>query len=228
MGNTRQKFIGLIEELLEQKIITPYDLKRYVTNLEDLTNPAFVKHEMEEWYKKMGLEHITGRKLSLSDCPFTQEELEEAYEKGETILCVPAGVKREELGKLFRLDTWALHDPLVTPATEEEDCWVRTSMSPTPEYMKCTGVDVSRRFEDENKLNFSIERYLVFIGRMRYLTGRTPDLEYWIWLPRGRYDRSGMLIAGFDRNANLNVHGWMPQFSASFLGARYGIPPKSK
>jgi len=224
MENTKQKFIGLIEEMLGQKIITFYDLKKYVKDLKDLTDPVFVKYEMEEWYKNMGLEHITGRKLSLSDCPFKQEELEEAYEKGEIILCIPEGIKREEFGKLFRLDSWALYDPLVTPATEKEDCWFRTSMSLTPVYMNSTGVDVSRDIEDQNKLNFSLERYLVFIGRMRYLTGKTPDLEYWIWLPRGRYDRSGMLIAGFDRNTNLNVHGWMPQFSASFLGARFGIP----
>ena len=194
----------------------------------DLKDPEFIRYEFEDWYRKMGLESITGKKLTISECPFTREELEKAVEQREMILCVPKGVTREELGKLFRIDSWSLHDSLVTLATEEEDCWFRTSMSYVPGFMKKTGVEISYQFEDEHKLNFSLERYLVFIGRMRYLTGKTPDLEYWIWLPRGRYDRSGMLMAGFDRNGVFNVHGWMPQFSASFLGARYGVRPESK
>jgi hypothetical protein len=92
---------------------------------------------------------------------------------------------------------------------------------------KKTGVEITREFEDQKKVLFSLERYLVFIARMRYLSATTPDSEYWIWLPHGRYDRSGMLIAGFDRYGTFNVHGWMPQFCASFLGARYGSLPEN-
>ncbi|BCJ94840.1 hypothetical protein acsn021_24090 [Anaerocolumna cellulosilytica] len=211
---------------MDSNILKPMDLKQFVKNYNDFNDPDYVHYEMEEWYKNMGIEQITGEKFSLSSCPFTKEEIQDANEKQEVILCVPNGITRELLGKLFRLDTWALHDPVVSLATETEDCWFRTSMSMTPIDMKSTGIEVMRKCEDENMLPFSIERYLVFIGRMRYLTGKTPDSEYWIWLPRGRYDRSGMLMAGFDRFHTLNVHGWMPQFSASYLGARYGIHPE--
>lgn len=226
--NSKQKFLNLIEEALESELFKPFELQRYLKGPGNSTDPDYLTYEMEAWYKDMGLEYITGEKLTLSTCPFTPEEIEESQKNDEIIMCVPKGVTREQLGKLFRLDSWALHDPMVTPATETEDCWFRTSKSMTPVDMKATGVESAHKAEDEKLLNFSIERYIAFIGRMRYLTGKTPDMQYWIWLPRGRYDRSGMLVAGFDRNGVLNVHGWMPQFYASFLGARFGIPAKSK
>ncbi|PJI06506.1 MULTISPECIES: hypothetical protein [Clostridium] len=224
MNNTKQKILGLIEELVEEKVLNSFDFERYVKGAVDSNDPSYITHEMEEWYKDMGLEYITGKRLSLSECPFTREEIEETQKNGETILCVPKGISREDLGKLFRIDSWALHDQVVTRAPETEDCWFRTSMSLIPRHIRTTGVENAHRAEDENKLNFSLERYLVFIGRVRYLTGKNPDSQYWIWLPRGRYDRSGMLIAGFDRTGSFNVHGWMPQFSSGFVGARFGIP----
>ncbi|HEY9062652.1 MAG TPA: hypothetical protein VIO64_19460 [Pseudobacteroides sp.] len=227
MENTKQSILSLVDNLLSQKVISPSDLRRYVRQSIDDTDPEFIREEMETWYRNAGIESIIGKKLELSPCPFTAEEILEAQQNQETILCVPKGISREEFGELFHIKSWALHDPLVTPAIEQEDCWFKVSMSLTPSYMNKSGIELCHQFEDEKKMHFSLERYLVFIARIRYLTGKTPDSEYWIWIPRGRYDRSGMLIAGFDRNASFNVHGWMPQFSASFLGARYGIAPKS-
>lgn len=226
MENTKQCVLSLLEQLISQRVIQPSDIKRYVRDTVSATDPEYIREEMEKWYRNAGIEAIIGRKFSLAPCPFSETEIMEAQLNQELILCVPKGVTRQELGKLFYIDNWVLHDPLVTRVTEKEDTWFRTSMSMTPSHMKQTGLEVFHEFEEEKKLNFSLERYLVFIGRVRYLTGETPDSEYWIWLPHGRYDRSGMLIAGFDRNGTFNAHGWMPQFSASFLGARFGIPPK--
>ncbi len=228
MENTKQNVLNLVENLIGEGVIGASDLKRYVRGSLSSTDPGYIREEMEGWYINAGIEAIIGRKLTLSSCPFTEEEILEAQENNEIIMCVPKGVTRQELGKLFHIDSWALYDPLVTPATEIEDFWFKTSASLTPSYMKKTGIEVNHEVEDEQKINFSIERYLAFIARIRYLFGKTPDSEYWIWLPRGRYDRSGMLVAGFDRNDSFNVHGWMPQFSASFLGARCGSLPKSK
>lgn len=227
MEKTKEQFLGLLEEMLEAGVVKPYELRKYVKAPEDMMDPDYITVEMENWYKDMGIEAIIGREFKLSKCPFTKEEIEEANKNDEIIICVPKGVTREQLGILFRLDSWALHDVMVTPATESEDVWFRTSKSLIPTEMKSTGVECAHKAEDENLLSFSIERYMVFIGRIRYLTGKTPDIQYWIWLPRGRYDRSGMLMAGFDRNGVLNVHGWMPQFYANFLGGRFGIPAKN-
>jgi hypothetical protein len=226
MENTKYSVLSLLEQLLIQRVIQPADIKKYLRDSLTSTDPEYIREEMEKWYRNAGIEAITGRKFNLSPCPFTEAEIIEAQQNQEIILCVPKGVKREELGKLFYIDSWVLHDSLVNRVTEKEDNWFRTGISMTPGNMKQTGMEVFHRFEEENKLNFSLERYLVFIGRVRYLTGQTPDSEYWIWLPQGRYDRSGMLIAGFDRNGAFNAHGWMPQFSAGFLGARFGIYPR--
>jgi hypothetical protein len=228
MENTKHSVLSLLEQLLNQRVIQPSDIKKYIRESTTATEPEYIRDDLEKWYRNTGIESIIGRKFNLAPCPFTEAEIIEAYQNQEIILCVPQGVSREELGKLFYIDNWVLNDPLVTRVTEKEDTWFRTSISMTPGNMKKTGMEIFHQFEEEKKLNFSLERYLVFIGRVRYLTGQTPDLEYWIWLPHGRYDRSGMLIAGFDRYGTFNAHGWMPQFSASFLGARFGIRPKKE
>jgi hypothetical protein len=222
---TKQYFLTLLEVLLETGVITPHELSRYAKPCESPFEPEVIRQDLEEWYRNLGIENILHRRFSLSPCPFTREEIEEAMQQQECILCVPAGVTRQQLGQLFRIENWALSDPLVTPTVEKEDFWFRTSMSLQPTYIQRTGHEIKHLFEAENKVHFSLERYLVFIARMQYLTKQTPDLQYWIWLPHRAYDRSGMLIAGFDRHGTFNVHGWMPQFSASFLGARYGHLP---
>lgn len=220
--------LHMVEELVSENVIRSSELRKYVNDALELTDPEEVRYEMEQWYRCSGIEVITGRKFELGECPFTKEEIQEAIDQDEMILCIPKGVSREELGKMFHIDSWALHDQLVTNVPEKEDFWFRTSMSLTPTDMKRTGIDIATSYEKEQKVQFSLERYIVFIARMRYLTHKTPDSEYWIWIPYGRYDRSGMLIAGYDRFGNFNAHGWMPQFSASFLGSRYGILPRKK
>jgi hypothetical protein len=224
---SRKTFLQLCEGLLQQGIISSTDLMRYVDRNPDKYDPENVRLELELWYKNLGIEAIIGRSLHLSECPFSKKEIEEAAAQNEVILCVPGAVSRADLGTLFRLDSWALHDRLVSKSIEKEDFWFKTSMSLSPGFLNMTGIEIKHKFLDEKKVLFSLERYLVFIGRVRFLLNQTPDQEYWIWLPHVPYDRSGMLMAGFDRFHTFNVHGWMPQFSASFNGARYGLLPEA-
>ncbi len=224
---SKESILNLVECLVNEDVITGSDLKRYIPKEESLTSPEYVRLDLERWYINMGIEDITGKKFQLSECPFTKEEIEEAKENNEIIICIPKDVTREQFGELFRIDSWALHDNLVTSASEKSDFWMRTSANSNPSYVNMVGIDLINKLDDENKLHFSLERYLVFIQRMKYLKNITPDEEYWIWLPKGRYDRSGILVAGYDRNGNFNVHGWMPRFSASFVGARFGTAPNN-
>ena len=226
-SKTKESILSLLDELLAGKVMDSISLQRYILNNVDEFEPEGVRLSLYKWYYDLGIEDVIKRKFELSPCPFSSEELREAEKCNEIVLCVPKGITRVELGKLFRIDNWAFNDPIATRVTEKEDCWFRTNRNTAPGFLGEKGIDIEQRFSREGKLSFSMERYLVFLARMKYLLGIVPDSEYWIWLPAGRYDRSGMLIAGFDRNMNFNVHGWMPQFSASFLGARYGILPKN-
>lgn len=221
-NHTKESLLLLIEGMLRNDILKTEDLRVFQRQLTPDT-PDAVRAMMEDWYIGMGIESIIGRRLVLSECPFSQEEIQEAHKNAEAILCVPANVSRVQLGEVFRINTWALSDPLVSQMPELKDLWFRTKMSESPIMIKATGIDISNLYGTHPYVQFSLERYLVFIGWYRHLYGKNPDQEYWIWLPRGRYDRSGMLMAGFDRFHNFNVHGWMPQFSASFLGARFGV-----
>lgn len=222
LPSTKRHFLAMLEYLLDSRIVTSSEISRYLVGRDgDQSDPEQVRIELEEWYRHLGIESIIKRKFSLSPCPFSATEISKAVDNDEAILCVPAGVDRRQLAELFRMHSWALTDPLVTPATEPEDLWFRTSLAPQPSRLKGTGLDI-KHVAEAGLIHFSLERYLVFSARYLALQKRLPDDQYWIWLPHKAYDRSGMLMAGFDRFGSLSVHGWMPQFSASFLGARYG------
>ena len=222
-------YVQLIKYLLDTNKVDRKQIWAMVNEHQlDNNDPILLKKEMENWYVGLGIRGITGKEFSLDDCPFTKEEIEEANKNKEMILCVPKNLTKKQLGHLFRIDSWALDDELAEESIEKNDLWLKTKASDSPEFIRETGVNITRKFREEKKVLFSLGIYLVFIARYRYIYNKTPDSEFWIWINKGRYDRSGMLIAGFDRNQKFNVHGWMPHFSAGFLGARFGELPQKQ
>lgn len=216
----RDEALNLVRAMLTDGIIAPQDLLGLAPPMANARHPEALRQEWEQWYLAMGIETIIGRRFHLDPCPYTEEEIVAADAEGEIILCVPRGVSRRQLGELVRLSSWALTDPMVTDTMETEDFWMKASRSMTPPHLNTSAARARRIIEDEHRLGFSLERYLLFAARIRYLTGEYPDKRYWTWLLRGRYDRSGMLIAGFDPQGKFSVQAWMPSFQASFLGAR--------
>jgi hypothetical protein len=206
--------------MLTDGIVAPQDLLGLAPRTADAGHPEVLRQEWEHWYLAMGIEMVIGRRFHLDPCPYTEDEIRAAAAGGEIILCVPRGVGRQQLGELVRLSSWALSDPMVTDTMETEDFWMKTPRSMTPPLLNQSAARARRMLEDEGRLGFSLERYLVFAARIRYLSGEYPDSRYRTWLLRGRYDRSGMLIAGFDPQGKLSVQAWMPSFQANFLGAR--------
>lgn len=217
---TRDEALNLVRAMLTDGIIAPQDLLGLVPRMTDAHHPEVLRQEWEQWYLAMGIETIIGRRFHLDPCPYTEDEILAADAAAEIILCVPRGVSRRQLGELVRLSSWALTDPMVTDTMETEDFWLKTPRSMTPPHLNKSAAQVRRMLDDERRLGFSLERYLVFAARIQYLTGDYPDKRYWTWLLRGRYDRSGMLIAGFDPQGKFSVQAWMPSFQANFLGAR--------
>jgi len=211
--------------LIADGILKPQDLSRFLPSVTDPFEPEYVREELEKWYINIGIEGIVGRKFSLSQCPFNRDEIEEAAKKNEIILCVPKCMRSKQLGDLFRLSSWVFEDALITSSVEKEDFWFKTpqTFEPPAKYCNKTAKQIRRIFEDEGKLGLSLQRYLVFIARIRHLTGKLPDMRWWTWLLNNKYDRSSYLLAGFDSNGKFSVHAWMPDFKAKFLSARYAI-----
>lgn len=222
----RNQFLLTISTMLDEDVIKKQDLARFMDDMNvDKTEPEYIRNEMEQWYRTLGIEALIGRKFSLNLPYFTREEVKEAYDNGEMLICVPKGIDRQQLSKLFHLESWAITNPCVSNTTEIEDFWFKTKMSLVPEYMDQEGRTLKKVYQNENKLGLSIERYMAFVARMRYLTGETPDEKYKTWLIHGRYDGSSYLIAGFDSRTQFSVHGWMPNFHTPKVGIRYAIIP---
>ncbi len=218
--------IKLILQLVDDKKIDGKKLRSALGTT--FTRGQEIREWFYQFYTNYGIENITQKKFELSQCPFTEEEIQEAEENNEVILCVPKGVSKAQLGEMFHIDSWALTDQLVGETVEPDDFWFKTKKTQSPENIRRTGIDMTYFIDNNNYVHFTLERYLVFLQVVKKLTGEYPDQEYWIWITKGRYDRSGMLMAGFDRLKRFNVHGWMPQFDAGYLGARYGELPQSR
>lgn len=217
--------VALVQSLVEDDILAPQDLARFSPATTNPFDPEHVRVETETWYRTLGIEFVTRRPFSLEKPPFTEAELIEADRDGELVLCVPKEVTRQQLGRLFHLSSWALADDLVTAALETSDFWFKTKLSDTPTHLNKRGADVSELLDRERKLGMSLSRYMVFVARMRHLTGRTPDQNCWVWLTRSRYDQKGMLVAGFDSQGKFSVHGWLPNFQGPRCGLRYVAHP---
>lgn len=219
--NSDKNGINLVMQLIKDGIVVKSDLTRYLQNNETVSSPERVRDEMEAWYKNMGIETLTGSPFRLKLPYFTEEEIQRLENNGEVLLCLPGGIDAVILGKLFHMDCWAFHDPLVTLKTEHDDFWFSMKKSFEPEFADQPANEIAKRYKDSGKLNMSIERYMVFIARMKYLTGDYPDISYKTWLPNTRYENKGVLIAGMDSRSLFCAHAWMPNFHSPKVGGRY-------
>lgn len=57
---------------------------------------------------------------------FTKAEIQQAYESGDMIICLPKEITRKQLGELFHMNTWALTNEFVMDKIEIEDFWFQT------------------------------------------------------------------------------------------------------
>jgi hypothetical protein len=217
----RDKTLSMIQAMLNDNIISQQDLRRFVSKERDPLDPEQIRSDMEEWYRTLGIETLLGRPFQLKRPFFTREEIAAACNNEEMVVCVPAGVDRKCLAKLFHIDSWSVDDAAIPETTETEDFWFFTKMAVKAEETNKTGTEVKRNLESRGFLGMTLERYLTFIARMRHLYGKTPDEKSWVWLTRGKYEGKSMLIAGFDSSLKLSVHAWLPQFHSPYCGVRY-------
>lgn len=213
--------VNLVMQLVKDGIVVKNDLLRYLKNDESIPAPEKIRDEMEAWYRNMGIETLTGVPFRLKIPYFSAREIQERENNDEILLCLPGGIDASILGKLFHMDCWAFRDPLVTLQTEHDDFWFSVKRSFEPELFDKTSHEIVKRYRDDGKLNMSIERYMVFLARIKYLTGKYPDTSFKTWLPNTRYEGKAVLIAGMDSRCRFCAHPWMPNFHSPKVGGRY-------
>lgn len=224
-NDLRVSTLKIISGMVKENIITGEDLKQFIDNDDD-NQPESVRIEMEKWYKGLGIEALTGQHFALKLPYFSKEEIMEAKADGNIILCVPRGLDKALLGKLFHFDSWALSNSLITNTVEAEDFWFITKDELLPENRDLQGREIKQLYGKEGKLGMSLERYLVFAARTRYLYNKLPDTSSSTWLLNGKYEKTAFLIAGFDSEKKLAVHAWLPQFHSPKVGGRYAVIPE--
>lgn len=217
----KENAMKIIDSLIADEIISASDLANYNDAGANRTDPEHIRREMENWYITLGIEELIGHTFRLNLPYFTESEINEAYQKNEMIMCLPKGLTKKMLGTLFNLQSWAITDELVADKTEASDFWFMMKMEEVSEYLDSQGREIRKIYEKEEKLQLTLERYMVYIARMRYLYRKTPDTSTKTWLVNSRYEKKAMLIAGFDSKSKFSIHAWMPNFHSPYVGGRY-------
>ena len=212
--------IQFVKELIKEEYLTKEEILHLVDS-QVVGSQEQERIKMEKWYKMLGIERILQRPFHLSKCYFSDKEMQYIRDNNEYLLCLPAGINARKLAKLFRLDSWACSNELVTQFEESEDFWFATSMNMEPDYLGQSGFEVMKQYKKQDKLNMSLERYMVYFAYVNTFTGVLPDQKYKVWLPNSRYEEKAMLIAGSDSSGDFSTHAWMPQFHTPLVGARY-------
>ena len=178
----------------------------------------------------MNLEDYVRRlygKSNFASCPFTEDEIRELEQTNELLVYLPANLSVQELCDLFEIKANINfeNEKNIRNVMVGEDQWFIASASKTPELLYKSAKQAQRIYEDEGLHGMDLRRYLAFVGTFKDRFGEFPDQCYWTFLLAGSYDRSGILIAGFDRYGVLSIHGWMRDFKAKFCGSRYVVLP---
>jgi len=161
--------------------------------------------------------------IEVAPCPFTAAERQELDAHGEMLVYIPAGIKPAEMCKRWgiRANIDFENEKMIRTVMNNEDQWIVTSKSKTPELINQSGVAAKRIYEDDGLHGMDLRRYLAFVATFRARFDDLPDRLYWVFLHSGSYDRSGISVVGFDAFGVLNHHGWMKNFKAKFTGSRY-------
>ncbi len=216
----RKIVMDLVTELIKEDYLRKDDVLK-IMEKHVIGTREEERIKMESWYKTLGIERIIKRPFSLSAPYFTDKEMQEIRENDEYLICVPAGITAQQLSDLFHMPSWACSSGLVTQFPETEDFWFATSKQTLPGYLDRSGFEAMKQLKKENKLNMSLERYLVYCAYVYRVTGALPDQKYKVWLPNSRYEGKGMLIAGIDSAGDFAINGWLPQFHSPLVGVRY-------
>lgn len=226
-GQPDKAALAYIDSLLKSGVIRRSDLRGLLED-DKRGSGERVRDDLEAWFRHAGMGLFVEGAFSLLKCPFSDQEIEKAEASGRMVLCVPRRISRQNLGRLFHLESWALSDGLVGRSGGRDlDDWFITDASPTPPHVNLSPKEALQLFDEQHVYGFSIERYLVFIARYRLLNGTYPDYRWWTWLLSHKYDQSAYLIAGFDPNGVFSIHGWRKTFQADFVGARWVNLPET-
>tara|TARA_Y100000031_G_scaffold140205_1_gene167710 strand:+ start:149 stop:862 length:714 start_codon:yes stop_codon:yes gene_type:complete len=217
-------YLTLIREALDKGDLTQDDLRNLLSPYEDKETPENLTETFYNWYLNLGIESLTKNKFNLTKCPFTSEEIKKAYLNNEFIIVIPKNITSKQLLTLFNLNCiHDLDDKLIQYKVEIEDTWIKVSALDIPEHLDRTCIEINRIYEDEEKSTMNLPKYIVFMAWFFKINNKYPDVNYWNYLIASKYDRSGVLIAGYDdRNNALNVHGWKKNHPReTWLGSRY-------
>ena len=91
-----QSVMSLLKELVSAGKLDAQSLAVLIGDR--LNDPWELHNWFYQWYRGLGIETITGKPFELSECPFTQQEIQRARERNEIILCLVSHFRNDETG----------------------------------------------------------------------------------------------------------------------------------
>jgi hypothetical protein len=202
-----QALIRLIEHSLHEGQIARRDVLRTVCDT--FYHPEWVRLDFEEWLARTGITAAMGDTAEgLPPCPFTRDDLRKADEADEIPIAIPSGLRREHLAKALGIRHWAISEANVTSIGSGEPVWLLVSAREGLSSLGKSCTEAVAAAEKSGYTGLSLEEYVVFAQRYRYLTGRAPDSVDWTWLPRSAYATSLVPCGGFPAHNDIFVNVW--------------------
>lgn len=200
-------FVRLIEHSLRDGQVARRDILRTVCDT--FYRPEWVRLDLEQWLIQTGTMEAMGSAVrSLPPCPFTEQQLRAADENNEIAIVVPAGLRREHLAKAFDIRHWAISETDVALTGDSQGAWLLVSANDALSFLGKSCSEAVSEAEKSGHTGLSLEEYVLFAQRFRYLMGRLPDSTDWTWLPRSSYASSLVLCGGFPAYNDLFVNVW--------------------
>lgn len=205
--NSSHALIRLIEHSIAEGQIARRDVLRAVCDT--FYHPDWVRLDFEHWLGETGITGAIGVATQpLPRCPFSTEELRAADENGEIPVAMPAGLRREHLAAAFGIKHWAISEANVSSMEAGKPVWLLVSAREGLSFVGKSCTDAVAAAEKTGHTGLSLEEYVVFAQRYRYLTGRAPDSVDWTWLPRSAYATSLVPCGGFPAQNDIFVNVW--------------------
>lgn len=199
--------IQLLRRSLDEGQVGRRDVLKVVCDT--FYQPDWVRLDLAQWLAATGVIAAMGAAAKpLTPCPFTEAELRAADERNDVPVVVPAGLRRKHLAEAFAIGHWAISEAKVASEETTGDQWLLVSAD---KGLSCLGEackDAMAAAERSGRTGLSLEEYVLFAQRIRYLSGSFPDDLNWTWLPRSSYQSSLVLCGGYPAYNDLFVNVW--------------------
>jgi len=175
---------------------------------------------MYDFWQEAGLR--IGKSYVVDDLLLTGKEIERKLENGYMYSFAPAGVSKEDLGKMFpEMRCWAVEEGNQVVDLVSNSGWFSTEVSINTPHLGITEKQLGKMLKEQERQGDSLRTYITRGQILKLLIGMYPDQgSTWSILPNSCY-QGKILKARFRSDGHLQVNTLLNTYSLNNVGTRF-------